>query len=518
MSNTTLISFNFNEYDIIRTHFMSNTINYVYITDGDKAPNGWNLYKIDIHKHEPWFQSLYVRYHPFEFTDNDYVIVIDGSLSVTSGIDELVTKFIEGDYDIGLLLSHQPDIIGRIYRWREQFRITPEESRLLLDNIKDTVGYKYKGTIAGSVRLLKRTDKTIEYLDKCWKSICTKDRIIRLDEVPSTIELENVGGIKIMPLSTQVIQGGAFIYNGHKANGLYRLNYNKSHSWLKNKPIEPIRIGPEYNRKYSYKSEAMCLTRYFDDKDLRHWIDWHLNIGFDHIHIFDNESDYDCKGICEEYGDKVSYELITGNARHYKIFNDYVNSVRCKSEWIIPIDDDEYLELNTGLVASVNGLIDLYRNKYPSERMFAVRWKHLFPKVFHSERTGPITEYCTEENPRLATYFQQIGDRGIKTFVNRYGNIYYEETEENPSGGHVPKHSASNGAMLYNGELIRTCSCKRIPADAEPARLLHFRYKGYSWYRAKEQDIESRGVTLDNTSGKLYTRNYRFSGILDRLP
>lgn len=519
MNHPTIISFNFNEYDIIRTHFISNHINYVYVTDADEYPSGWIKRTFTPDKKDPWYRSLYVRYHPFEFTNSEIAIVIDGSLSVTAGIDHLADIFASSRYDIGLLLSHQPELIGRIYRWRGNNRISPDECRRLIDMVSQTVGVDYRGTVAGAVRLYRKSEKTKEYLDKCWKAICNDSEIVRLDEIPATIVLDEIKDISIMPLSTQIIQGGAFIYNGHRSNGLYRLNYDKSKVWVMNKQANPVMIGNEYHRNYNYRTEVMCLTRYFDADGLRHWINWHLGIGFEHIHIFDNESNYDCKNICDEYGNKVSYELIAGNARHYKIFNEYVNSDRCKSEWIMPIDDDEYFELNKDMFKSIDEMLDWYIKKFPFEHMFAIRWKHMFPKIFHSECTGPITEYCTEENPMIATKFQLMGDRGIKTLVHRYGHIYYEETEENPHGGHVPRHSAANGAMLYNGELIKTCSCKRIPADEqEPARLLHFRYKGYLWYKAKEHDIETRNVTLDNMSGRKYTESYKFGKILDRLP
>lgn len=150
--------------------------------------------------------------------------------------------------------------------------------------------------------------------------------------------------------------------------------------------------------------------------------------------------------------------------------------------------------------------------------MFAIRWKHLFPKKFHSECTRNVLDYCTEENPRLATAFQRMGDRGIKTFVHRCGLIHYEETEENPNGGHVPVHSISNMARLYDGQMIKGCSCQHIPTEPdEPARLIHCRYKGYTWYKRKMADIIQNKLCLDNSSGTVYTKSYRFDSILDTL-
>jgi hypothetical protein len=321
-----------------------------------------------------------------------------------------------------------------------------------------------------------------------------------------------------MPFSMNLIQGDVFNCYQHKNDNKRVFLFNKNKFWLKNQRVTPIMIGKQYQRTFEHDTECMCLTRYFSESEMKSWIDHHLSIGFSHIHIFDNGCKFNCKEICNSYGGYVSYEFIEGNARHYKIFNDYVNSDRCKSEWIIPIDDDEYLTINPTVGTTVNDLINWFKNKFPNEHMYAIRWKHLFPKKFHSDPSGTILEYCTEENPTLASTFQRMGDRGIKTLVHRYGVIYYEETEENPCGGHVPKHNMSNGARLFNGEIITTCSCSHIPTDDnEPARLLHCRFKGYSSYKQKNQDIKDNNLCLDNTSGLIYTRNYKFDDILETL-
>ena len=515
MKNVALITFNFNEYENIRTHYLSDKIEHIYISDKKENICGWK--NIQFNKYnDSWANTLYVRYNPFEFTDKDYVIIIDGSLTITNNIDELVDKFISSNCDIGVLLSHQIELNGRLSNWISNHRITLQECSILSKMLRE-FNINYKGSVSACFKILHKSNIVQKYLDKCWNYISTNG-MIRLDEIPSTLILSEFENFKIMPFSNNLIQGDVFVYHHHNSNKVYKLNFKKDEFWLNNKPITPLYIGKCYERIYKYKSEAMCLTRFFTENELRFWIDYHLKIGFEHIHIFDNESQYPCEQICKEYGDIVSYEFIKGNARHYKIFDEYVNSEKCKSEWVIPIDDDEYFELNKNVCSNINECIDWYKNKFPNDEMFAIRWKHLFPKKFHTEPTGNILEYCTEENIDLAATFQIMGDRGIKTIVHRKGYIHYEETEENPCGGHVPVHSLVNGARLYNGQLIRKCSCQSIPREPdEPARLIHCRYKGYNWYKQKNQNIVKNNLCLDNTSGLIYTRNYKFNEILDTL-
>ena len=150
----------------------------------------------------------------------------------------------------------------------------------------------------------------------------------------------------------------------------------------------------------------------------------------------------------------------------------------------MPIDDDEYLDI--GEFSSIYDGIMYYRDKFPHLDMLAVRWKHLFPKDFSAERTGKVLDYCTEENPELAKKFMWLGDGTVKTIVRRYGKIHYEETWENPAGGHVPKNSVFYGALMCNGQTVTGCGIPDCPKDLddERIRLLHCRYKGKSdWNR-----------------------------------
>ena len=517
MIDTAIITFNFNEYDRPRTHYLSNHIKHIHISDKPLIIPKWECITFNKFHDNPWANSLYVRYHPFEFTDNEYVIVIDGSLSITSGIDELTNTFIESGCDIGVLLSHQAELTGRISRWISNQRIDGKELSVLSNMMRSGKCWDYKGTIASCFKIFHKSDDVQKYLDACWYIISSND-MIRLDEVPATLELEKFTNLTLMPFSTNLIQGDAFVYHHHNSNTIYKLQFNKTEFWLKNQPVKPVHIGLSYRREYLHKSEAMCLTRFFTENELRFWLDYHLTLGFDHIHIFDNESSFSCKSICDEYGDRVSYEFISGNARHYKIFDDYVNSDRCKSEWIMPIDDDEFLTLNPDICTNVNELIDWYLARFPNSQMFAIRWKHLFPKKFHTECTGNILEYCTEENSVLARAFQPMGDLGIKTFVRRCGYVHYEETEENPHGGHVPSHRLANGARFYTGDIISRCSCRSFPTlPGEPARLIHCRYKGYTWYKQKMANIITNQLCLDNTSGIIYTKRYKFDSMLEDL-
>ena len=98
--------------------------------------------------------------------------------------------------------------------------------------------------------------------------------------------------------------------------------------------------------------------------------------------------------------------------------------------------------------------------------------------------------------------------------VKNYGEIHYEETKENPAGGHVPKNSTYLGAVLFNGKAVLGCGVNEIPNDTteEKIRLIHCRYKGYSEYTDKIKKI----VTISDENHK--NKNWVFNTLLDYLP
>lgn len=263
---------------------------------------------------------------------------------------------------------------------------------------------------------------------------------------------------------------------------------------------------------FIHKTEAFCITKYMNVRDMDEWLRWHIDVcHFDHIHIIDNDSTFDVNSVCERYGSKVSCETIHGYPRQYAIYDDYVNN-RSKSEWIMPIDDDEYLELSSEF-ATVADAISYYKAQLPDMELLAVRWKHLFPLKFKSERTGPVLEYCTREHLTLACSFHIYGDMGVKTIVHRTGKVHYQEGIHNR--GHIPLHEKAPFAYGFDGRHLVENAFEKMPEDTtdEKIRLIHCRYKGYSDYRNKY--ILNDGIKISDKEPR--KKQFVFNMILPHL-
>ena len=471
MKKYTIISYNFNGYDKLREPLIhAQNVSYLYITDHSLKSTNWTV-GIDkkLVNKNPIYSSYYVRYHPFEYTKDDIVVVVDSSIQIKDSLDDIVQDFIDSNSDISVMCTNYPNDESKIKFWIDTRKFDNVENvRAIQQFIKDQNQTNYKGAIGTAFSIYKRS--AIPFLENVWNKLLELGNYgvpNRLDEIVYHKLLKDTA-LKIYPLSIQIVQSSYMDYCQHKTdNKIYQyLNYDQYY-YLNNKPVKPFRFDKDINfpETYKYKTDAILLTKYLNEKDLTEWLDHHINYcKFEHIQVFDNESNYDVKSICEKYPN-VDYELVEGEARQYKIYNDYIEN-HCKAKWVMPIDDDEYLTFSDEF-GSIYDAISYYENKFPHMNMLAVRWKHLFPKKFHTERTGKVLDYCTEENPELAKTFMHLGDGTVKTIVKRYGKIHYEETCENPAGGHVPKNSTFYGALLSNGQSVNGCGILDAPKELE---------------------------------------------------
>lgn len=495
----TVLSFNFNDYDKIRQpKVIDPEAHYTFITDLNiPGPSKWK-FKVDqkLANRNPVYASYYVRYHPFEFADTDIVVVVDASIQINDSLSPLVDEFIKSGADYSPMLTNYRDDGKKMEYFHDALH------RVSRQDIKEMNGYisskgqeGWKGSIGCAFAMFRNTQVTRELLSTVWDNLVALGYCgipNRMDEVVLHKELHQFfNRIKLFITSIQIIQSTYMTYCTHRSSTpvpKYK-NYDQMY-YICNTPVSPARFSKEFNypREYRCRTEAMLLTKYMDRDDLKEWLDWHIfRCGFDRVHVFDNECGHDLKSVCSEYGDTVTYELVEGIPRQYRLYDEYVNW-KSGAEWVMPIDDDEYLDL--GRFGSIGEALDHFSGKFPHLGMLAIRWKHLFPKDFSAERTGKVLEYCTEENPELGEKFMRLGDRTVKCIVRHVGPVHYEETWENPAGGHVPVNACFLGALTCWGKTVTGCgiSTDDMPEQPEEIRLLHCRYKGPADWENKRSE------------------------------
>lgn len=487
----TVLSFNFGGYDLVREPRNPDPdADYVYVTDN--VPDGTSSWRFVVDKSlpaDPLHASYFVRYHPFKYAKTDIVVVVDASVQINDSLSPIVDEFVDygADY-MPMLTSYGSDDV-KMKIFQKMGRVNDEDIAKLNYFVEEMGQSHWKGSIGCAFAVFKATEATARLLYNTWQKMLSLG-VPRMDEVVLHKMLYKATNIKVLLTSIQILQSSYMTYckHGKREPAATYLDHDDLY-FVCNMPVSPRRFDKvvDYPRQYRYRTEAMLLTSHMDEADMREWLDWHLSrCGFDRIHVFDNESKFDIRGVCDDYGERVTYELVEGHPRQYRLYDRYIN-FQSQAEWVMPIDDDEFLDL--GEFADVSAMLAYYRQKLPHLGMLAIRWKHLFPKDFNQERTDSVLDYCTVENPELAKKFMKLGDSTIKCIVRRCGQIHYQETWENPAGGHVPRHSCYAAAQTCDGRKVLGCGVGNLTIDDERVRLLHCRYKGRAhWEWAHGED------------------------------
>ena len=158
---------------------------------------------------------------------------------------------------------------------------------------------------------------------------------------------------------------------------------------------------------------------------LKEWIDFHLNIGFEHIYLYDNLSTDNPLEILEEYISKnkvtyikwdINYPKFTAREHFFKNYNN-------ETYWCAFLDIDEFLfcvDPNDKIIEKIKdyekfpGLAinwycygdsgeEHYKNKYVIER-FIKRAEKEYHINFHTKQIAKVNNILACENPHYFIY------------------------------------------------------------------------------------------------------------------
>jgi hypothetical protein len=90
------------------------------------------------------------------------------------------------------------------------------------------------------------------------------------------------------------------------------------------------------------KVSLVCIAKN-EDNYIKEWIDYHLKIGFDDIHIYMNDWRIEL-----EKENVYTYEL-DGSGAQLKAYNNFINSKSEQNQWVAFFDVDEFLVLKKHL-------------------------------------------------------------------------------------------------------------------------------------------------------------------------
>lgn len=132
----------------------------------------------------------------------------------------------------------------------------------------------------------------------------------------------------------------------------------------------------EYYLNLDRENDAKLNCRYYsavimvikhENRYLREWIDWHLNLGFEHIYLYDNGTEERVTEITETYPavirEKITVTDWSGHHVHLQqnAYEHFMQNFKQDVRWGIFIDSDEFVRF-TGITTDVNRFLRGYED------------------------------------------------------------------------------------------------------------------------------------------------------------
>lgn len=239
---------------------------------------------------------------------------------------------------------------------------------------------------------------------------------------------------------------------------------------------------------------AVCLiTKAFLLEDIEFWINHYLNYcGFDHIFLYDNESHCGSLKQLLKPTEQVTIEEFTDEYKLTKlhlqqdIYEDVYMKIRKEYDWLMCVDDDEYLWLNKDKYKNVKEfLTDMYSQ---GKKQICIPWQMMSYEDTNIplKRTRPAPLEC------MYTYYtffrhktQQIH---IKSIVN------CKELHIRSCNNHCWANAEGNAYLDYQDIPIGNVYIFGADVDLSKcnAKIMHYRRRSYEeWeFRINNHNID----------------------------
>ena len=153
-----VLTYNFGGYDLPRKPLeTSPDATYVFVTDSPRAPSPF-IRKTDKKEKTPWLNTIKVKTHPFDYTDTEWVIVMDSSIEIVHDITPMVefcdkngieALFISSPYNANWMAEIEQTL------WKKRNPKVDVERKWLRENFVD-----WRLNIESMFYILKKTELT----------------------------------------------------------------------------------------------------------------------------------------------------------------------------------------------------------------------------------------------------------------------------------------------------------------------------------------------------------------------
>lgn len=240
------------DYDTLHELPFQNTnenVEFICVTDKKTlTSNTWTIvYAEDVDKEEynGFDRTFLVRYNPFKYCNSNICIRIDASILPLCDLQDLVNKFIEGEYECGFCIHPKNTLlVDELNDWVSLRNL--DQRQLQIGYIQNVIGYDInnEGMIQTGIAILKNTPTIQEIGLKMMKILyeCTDNigHVNRLDQTLFTAFFnKNYSHLKVLPLSVNMIKNGKIAQYHHKSHLRVNMYHKRDAHIFNNKIVEP---------------------------------------------------------------------------------------------------------------------------------------------------------------------------------------------------------------------------------------------------------------------------------------
>ena len=203
---------NINSYD---KPFPANTTgNAILFTDENKNVNGWNEKIISSDKN-PFNTVFDIRWHPFKYTNDDYVIWTDGSIEVKKDPKKWIDLMKNTNSDFAIIKHpYRTNIYDEYVEWVKIRNYDKLKAFSWLSYMTEN-GWnpKQDGLYQSTIMIFKNCDKVKEFCNSLWEILHTfdKENVERLDQtVASYLIKTKFQDMKVLELPKEIMNCDEF--------------------------------------------------------------------------------------------------------------------------------------------------------------------------------------------------------------------------------------------------------------------------------------------------------------------
>lgn len=175
---------------------------------------------------------------------------------------------------------------------------------------------------------------------------------------------------------------------------------------------------------------AVILLIKDENRYLKEWLDWHLNLGFEHVYIYDNGGKDRVQDVVDLYAAEMQQKITvidwTGHHTHIQqdAYNHFLLNHKKDVRWGLFIDSDEFLRFTDGQTTDVNTFLRSYED-YTEVWGYEVEYDANGQETYEDK---PVRERFTRQTDvREGFYWKNfIQVNRIDSFLMHYA--YYDES------------------------------------------------------------------------------------------